>query len=185
MSHARTRSLVTSALLVALLAASAFVSVPVGAVPVTLQTFVVVLVALVFEPGQAAVVLALYLGLGAAGAPVFSGGQGGVAVLVGPTGGYLVGFGLGAVAGALARTRSRLAAPVGDVLAAAVVLAIVYALGASWLARSTGTTLAAAVAGGVAPFVFLDAAKAAGAVVVAVALRKAGLADTPSGIAPM
>jgi len=96
----RIRSLVTSALLVALLAASAWITVPLGTVPATLQTLVVILIALLCTPAQAAATVGAYVLLGAAGVPVFSSAQGGVATLVGPTGGYLLGFLLGASAGA-------------------------------------------------------------------------------------
>jgi biotin transport system substrate-specific component len=140
-----------------------------------------VLVALVCTPGQAAVALGLYLALGAAGAPVFSGAQGGIAVLVGPTGGYLIGFALGAIAGAAVRRLLPGPAPARDAAAAVTVLIVVYAIGAVRLASVTGSGLPAAVAGGVAPFVLFDAAKAAGAVAVAAALRRAGFADTPPG----
>lgn len=100
MRHSRVSSLVTSALLVALLAASAWITLPLGPVPATLQTFVVVLIALICAPSQAAGTLGAYVLLGAAGVPVFSSAQGGVATLVGPTGGYVLGFVLGATAGA-------------------------------------------------------------------------------------
>jgi biotin transport system substrate-specific component len=182
MLHARTRSLAVSALLAALLAVSALISLPVGAVPFTMQTLVVVLVALVCRPGEAAVATGLYLALGAFGAPVFSAGKGGAAVLLGPTGGYLVGFVAGAVAGSLVRRAGgRLAAWVGDVLGATVVLLVVYALGASWLAASLSLGPAKALAAGVVPFLPLDGLKALGAVLVARALRSAGAADTPPG----
>lgn len=177
----RTRSLVTSALLAALLAVSAFMTVPLGPVPFTLQTLVVVLVALVSTPAQAATTLGLYLALGAVGAPVFSGGHAGVAVLAGPTGGYLAGFAAGAVAGAAVRRWIVLPSLPRDLLVATLTLAIVYALGATWLAVSTGATPAEAVAGGVVPFLVPEVAKVAGAIVVAAALRRAGFADTPPG----
>jgi biotin transport system substrate-specific component len=179
---------VTAALLAALLAASAFVSIPIGAVPVTLQTFVVVLVALICSPAVAALALGGYLALGLVGVPVFSGGNGGVAALVGPTGGYLVGFAVGAWAGAAVRRLAACSfrhAPARDALAAATVLATVYALGAAWLALSMGMSARAAVAAGVAPFVLIDAVKATAALAVAAALRRVGLADTPAGISSM
>lgn len=182
-THARTRSLVTSALLAALLAVSALIAVPVGAVPVTLQSFVVVLVGLVCTPRQAVFVVMAYLALGAVGLPVFAGGRGGVAAIVGPTGGYLIGFALGATMGAVVHHAVRARPVARDVAAAITVLVIVHACGATWLAHVAGLGAGAAIAAGVAPFALFDAVKAIGAITVASALRRAGFTDTPSGTA--
>ncbi|MBN2847254.1 MAG: biotin transporter BioY [Coriobacteriia bacterium] len=171
----RTRSLVTAALLAALLAASAWVSVPVGPVPITLQTFIVVIIALVCAPGQAAAAVGLYLLLGAAGIPVFSGARAGVAVLTGPTGGYLIGFLLAAVAGAWIARRPGLPRAAAEMAAAFVVLNLAYVPGTLWLAVATGRTIAEAAAVGVLPFIGFDIAKAAGAIAAVRALARAGV----------
>lgn len=172
----RTRSIVRSALLASLLAASAWIVIPAGPVPVTLQVFVVVLTALLLGPGWAAATIATYIALGAAGVPVFSGGRAGLGVLMGPTGGYLTGFLLGAVAGSFVRRavgeRRRLA---GDIAAAAVVIAVTYLVGTAQLALVANLSPGAAIAAGAAPFIALDAAKAAAAVIAAGSLRRAGL----------
>jgi biotin transport system substrate-specific component len=175
----RTRSLVTAALLAALLAASAWVSVPVGPVPITLQTFVVVVIALVSTPAQAAAAVGLYLLLGAAGIPVFSGARAGIAVLTGPTGGYLVGFWLAAVAGAWIARRPALPRTAADIVAAAAVLGLSYLSGTVWLAAATGRTFAEAASVGVLPFIVFDIAKAAGAVATARALARTGVLASP------
>ena len=178
----RTRNLVTAALMAALLSASAWVTIPIGAVPVTLQVFVVVLAALVLRPAWAAASVAVYLLVGAAGLPVFSGGQGGIGVLAGPTGGYLFGFLAGAWIGSV--VRSRLAPYLGavaDVFGASVLIIVVYGLGMLQLAAVTGMSLGEAMLAGVAPFILPDAMKAAVAATVAVALRRAGVvATTPA-----
>jgi biotin transport system substrate-specific component len=170
------RDVTTSALLAALLAASAVITVPLGAVPLTLQTLVLVLIALTQRPARAALTVGAYLAVGLVGLPVFSGMRGGFGVLLGPTGGYLIGFLAGACAGAWVRARlaargaSRVAV---DAAAAAVVIAIVYALG--WLQLAVVTSMGAlpALLAGVAPFVVPDAAKAAGAIALAPAVRRA------------
>lgn len=79
---------------VALLALSARLSfaLPGTEVPQTAQTLAVLLVGALAGPRRGAALLALYLGLGAAGAPVFADGAAGFAVLAGPTGGFLLGF---------------------------------------------------------------------------------------------
>jgi biotin transport system substrate-specific component len=169
--------MVTAALLAALLAASAWVTIPTQPVPLTFQTLVVVLAALLLDWEWSLAAVGLYVLMGAVGLPVFSGARGGLGVLLGPTGGYLVGFVLAAAMGAASRTllARRLPAVAADALAAAAVVAIVYVIGWPWLARVTGMPPQAAFLAGVAPFLPLDAAKAAAAVGVAAALRRAGV----------
>jgi biotin transport system substrate-specific component len=105
----RTRSLTYELLLVAagslLLALSAWVAVPLpfSPVPVTGQTFAVLLVGSALGARRGAAAALAYLAEGCSGLPVFAGGAAGPHVLVGPTGGYLAGFVLGAfLCGALA-----------------------------------------------------------------------------------
>ncbi len=67
-----------------------------GVVPITLQTFGVLLAGAVLGPLRGFLAVLLYLALGAAGLPVFSGGAAGLTVLYGPSAGYLIGFPLAA-----------------------------------------------------------------------------------------
>ncbi|PSC05598.1 biotin transporter BioY [Alsobacter soli] len=140
----------------ALIGLSAHVALPMWPVPVTMQTFAVLLIGLAYGPRLAAVTVAAYLLEGLVGAPVFTGGP---ATLVGPTGGYLMGFLPAAVlAGALAsrgwsRTPLRVAAAM---LAGSLTI---YVFGAAWLAGFVGPSKAVAL--GVAPFLVGDAIKAA------------------------
>jgi biotin transport system substrate-specific component len=171
------RELVTAALVAALLMAVSGLALPIGIVPVTLQVFVVVLAALLLAPRWAGVSIGVYLLAGAVGLPVFSGMKGGLGVLVGPTGGYLWGFLVGAVAGAFARIaleriygrRGLLA----DSVAAAVVIAGVYLAGWLQLAAVAHLAAGAAFAAGVLPFIAIDIAKGAAAVAVAAGVRRA------------
>src|SRR5450759_290144 len=171
------RELVTAALVAALLMAVSGLALPVGVVPVTLQVFVVVLAALLLVPRWAAVSIGVYLLAGAVGLPVFSGMKGGLGVLVGPTGGYLWGFLVGAVAGAT--TRVALERVVGrrallvDSVSAGVVIAGVYLVGWLQLAAVAHLAAGAAFAAGVLPFIAIDLAKGAAAVAVAAGVRRA------------
>lgn len=174
----RTRSMVAAALVAALMAALGPLSLPFGPVPVTLQTFGVALAALLLAPSWAVAAMALYVALGAAGLPVFSKAAGGLAVVAGPTGGYLIGFVVGAGLAALARTRLRGRHPGGlgaDISAGAVLLAVVYATGTVWLARSLGVSVAQAAAVGVVPFVAGDVVKVGVAIAIAQGVRRAGV----------
>lgn len=83
----------------ALIAACALlpaIQVGAGLVPITLQTFAVLLAGAVLGARRGFFAVLLYVAVGAAGLPVFSGGAAGLAVLAGPTGGYLIGFPLAA-----------------------------------------------------------------------------------------
>lgn len=160
--HALTRTGVTVALGAALTALAAQVAVPIpgSPVPVTGQTFAVLLVGAALGPARAVASMALYVALGAVGLPVFTDGSGGAHVLVGATGGYLVGFLVaGAVAGLAARhghDRSVLR----ELAVAVAASATIYVCGVTWLSASTGMTLGQAVAVGVVPFLLGDALKA-------------------------
>ncbi len=165
-SRARDVALVIGfALLTAL---SAQVVIPLGftPVPITGQTFAVLLAGGLLGARRGAASQALYLGLGAIGLPFFAEGAGGWEVVTGSTAGYLVGFIVAAwVVGSLAergQDRSVLTAVPAFILGTVVI----YALGAGWLAISLGIPLTAAagepsaVAFGVAPFLGGDLIKA-------------------------
>lgn len=154
----------------ALIALSAQVAVPLpfSPVPVTGQTFAVLLLGAALGATRGAAAVLAYLAEGAAGLPVFAGGLAGPAVLLGPTGGYLLGFLPAAwISGALAergwdrRFPSTLAAmTLGDIA--------IFATGVPWLARFVGAENA--IAFGLAPFLAGNAAKivlAAGALPLA------------------
>jgi len=179
-SNSPTRQLVVGGLLAALLASSAWISFPIGTVPLTLQVFVVVLIGLLLPPGPAAMAVGVYLLLGALGAPVFAGGHGGLGVLFGPTGGYLFGFLAGATAGAFVRrllVRRRVREVTADAAAALTTVAIIYALGWLQLALVTDMAPLQAFAVGVAPFLIFDVVKAVAAVGIAVTLRRTGVVE--------
>ena len=172
----RTHQLVTAALVTAVMIATGWISIPFGPVPVTLQVFGVVLAALLLTPGWAATSLGVYLLLGAAGIPVFANGHAGLGVVLGPTGGYLTGFVLGAWLGSLVRGAVRRhgnPAVVADIVAAITVIAAIYAVGWVQLALVLHLGALPAFAVGVAPFLLPDAAKAAAAIVIATAVRRA------------
>lgn len=76
----------------ALIAVCAWITLPLGPVPFTMQTFAVITVAGLLGWKRAVVSVLVYIAIGALGAPVFSGFGGGVGVLTGVTGGYVVGF---------------------------------------------------------------------------------------------
>lgn len=178
-----------AALAAALVSVGAAISIPAGPVPVTLQLLVLAVIVLLLSPGEAFAATALYVALGAIGLPVFSGASGGVGVLLGPTGGFLLGFVAGAPAGAWVRRRVRSWLPgrpmLADVAGVTSLVAVAYGLGWARLAAVTGMGMAAAFSVAVVPFLLPDAMKVVGAIAVARATRRAGLEDRPAdGEAP-
>lgn len=130
------------------------IPVPLVPVPLTLQTLGVMLSGLILGPRLALLAMALYVVLAAIGLPVLPGGRGGLAVFVGPTGGFLIGFIPAAwVVGRLARqsgnrahARSTLQLFMANLTAAIVGGAlVVYAIGVPWLATVTGMAFDKAV----------------------------------------
>jgi len=144
---------------VAFLAALAQVRIQLGPVPFTGQTLGVLLLGTAYGLGLGTLTTAAYVGLGTLGLPLFTGWQGGLAHLMGPTGGYLIGFVLAsALLGWLAewgwdRSYRR---TIGAMVLAEIVI---YLPGLLWLQVVLGTTLAQTLALGLVPFLVGDAIK--------------------------
>lgn len=180
--NARIQSMVRMALFAALLSASALFAAFIYPIPITLQLLFVALAALVLGPKEALGAVALYVALGAAGLPVFSGGRGGLGILAGPTGGFLIGFILAAGLGALVNlilSRTTVPTLVNDILTVLVVGLTIYATGVAWLIISLGLSVSAALAAGVVPFLIPDIIKVTVAIIIAGALRRS-MAKLPS-----
>lgn len=139
----------------------AFVSVrlPFTPVPMTLQVFFVLLSGAVLGPGPGTLSQVIYLSLGSAGLPIFSGASGGLTHLFGPTGGYIVGFcGASLVVGMLVgRRRSNL-----FICFAIMVLGvwIIHTFGVIWLSFVLNSSISKAIRMGSYPFILVDLAKA-------------------------
>ena len=168
------RSLATDAALVvggaALTAGLAQLEIPLWPVPVTGQTLAVLLVGASLGATRGALSMALYALAGALGAPIFSDHSAGVAVLGGPTGGYIVGFVLAAgFTGWLAQRRfeRRL---VSGMLAFVAGSGVVFLVGLPWLKVALGLNWAQTIAGGLTPFIVGGIVKA---VLAALVLRGA------------
>lgn len=169
------RLTVYAALFAALMAAGAFLIIPIGPVPVVLQNLFVLLAGLILGPRGGLAAVAVYLLAGALGLPVFAGGSGGLARFLGPTGGYLVGY-LPAVAvvGLISR-RARPAVGrqvvIWDLLAMLAGMLLIYSCGLFWLKTVTGLNWPQSLALGLFPFLPGDALKIAAAVPLARGLR--------------
>ena len=140
-----------------LLAVSAQFKIPLYPVPVTGQTLVVLLIGMTYGPRLGGVTIAAYLFEGALGLPVFAGGAAGVAVLMGPTAGYLFGFLLAATAMGYLAERGIGRTVVSTIAAMVIGNCVIYLCGALWLANFIGSDQA--IAAGVLPFLYGDALK--------------------------
>ena len=159
--------LTACALMAALLCVLGPLSVPIGPIPLTLATLVIYLLTYIVGTWDATISVLLYLLLGAVGLPVFSGYQGGLARLAGPTGGYLAGFLLLPIVGGLLMERAK-RKPILTGVAMAAGTAVLYFFGTAWFVFLTGNDLGTALSLCVYPFVPFDLLK----IVLAVALGK-------------
>lgn len=161
-----TRGVITCIAATAFVALCAHISVPLPftPVPVTLQNFAVVLLGMLLGPVAGFAAMSVYLAEGLAGMPVFSPhGLGGVAQLLGPTGGFLLSYPLAAaVAGAAVRfLRPRLSLFKVGLLAGFFATLPIFALGAVWLCFSLHLPLASGWHLAVAPFLVGEVLKLA------------------------
>ena len=141
------------------------VRLPFTPVPVTLQTLFVVLAGLVLGPRDGFYAMASYLTFGALGAPVFAGFGFGPAVLIGPTGGYLIAFPAAAlVSGSVFRVLSGRS---GAFAGAALGSSLILAMGSLHLAFIMHLPLATAFTLGAVPFAAGELVKAAAAAILA------------------
>jgi len=143
-----TNKMIKAALMAALTAVGAFIMIPIGPVPITLQSFFVLLSGTLLGKKYGVFAQITYLLLGAFGLPIFSGGRGGLGVIAGPTGGFLISF---AIAAWIAANCSRNKKKDFFILAAAVLSN--YIIGSLYFTFVTGTGIIAALNLTVIPFI--------------------------------
>ena len=174
-TYSRTSYMALCGLFAALMAICSFISIPLGftPVPVNLATLGVFLAGGLLGKKYGTVSIAVYVLLGAVGVPVFAGFKGGVGVLAGPTGGYIIGyiaaaFLVGLLVEVLAPKAGR---AVREILACVIAMIVglfaCYLLGTLWFMVSTHTGVWPSLVSCVFPFLPGDAIKiAAGAILV-------------------
>lgn len=162
-SRERAALLVVGAALLTAAAAQVSFALPFTPVPITGQTFAVLLTGTALGSRLGPASQALYVALGALGLPFYADGEGGWQAATGATAGYLVGFVVAAaVLGALAERRQDRSV-LTAVPAMLMGTAVIYGLGAWWLAVHLDVSAAKAVELGVAPFLLGDTVKLAAA----------------------
>ncbi len=149
----RTRATVAAASFTALIAAGAYLSVPIGPVPLVLQNFFVLLSGLLLGPLHGSLSVAMYLFIGAAGLPIFAGATGGIAHFFGPTGGYLVGFLPAAFVGGLIASSFGRDKLFPCFLALTAGTLCIFILGVPWLKFVSGFSWSKSISLGLLPFI--------------------------------
>lgn len=157
----RVRHIALIVLGAAFVALTAQLVIPTTPVPFTGQTLGVLLVGGALGLRRGAAALTLYVAIGALGVPVFAEGDAGTSVILGATGGYLIGFVVAAaIVGRFAELGwdRRLGASLATML---VGTAVIYAIGVPWLKFTTGLSWSESVTAGLTPFLIWDTAKIA------------------------
>jgi len=170
------KNLVFTALFAAISAVSGFIAVPIPGtpIPIVLQNMMVVLSGMLLGPllGTASTVLFIVSGL--LGLPVLSGGTGGFAKLMGPTGGFIIGYAFSSLAAGLVAGRPTMGkriSVVRTVIAAVLGFFIMYVPGVLHFMRSLDKTFSETMALCVLPYLPGDAVKTVLCVILAKALR--------------
>ena len=178
-----TRRLTLCAVMAAVMCVLAPISLPIGPISITGGTLAIYLTACLLGGKWGTVTTLVYLLLGFVGLPVFSNYMGGAERLVGPTGGYLVGYlpmmFLAGTAAAWAFSRFRDQGGKGVAITLALqflgmvlATAVLYAFGTAWYCVQAGVDLQKALAACVFPFIPFDLAKMAVALLIGLPVRR-------------
>ena len=168
------RNIALSSVLAALISVTAGITIPIGPVPITLQVFFILLILSLAGPKYGTISVLIYILLGAIGIPVFAGYNGGIAILLGPTGGYLFGFSVAVFVGGIIsgkRKKDKQMEIVFLSLGMLVAISVIYLIGFTWLKFSLGISFKDAFTVGVLPFIPIDILKMAFVFPIALRLR--------------
>lgn len=172
----RSRAVVMVGLTVAITAVCAWVVIPLGPVPFTLQMFAITFAICALTPRQAIASIYAYVALGAIGVPVFSGMRAGLGVLAGPTGGFLLGYLVGVPLAVLflyvvkkifKRRAEDKTGIISGIFAGCIFTACAYVCGCAQYMMLTGVPIQVALATCVLPFIVADIVKIALAAICA------------------
>lgn len=160
------QKMVVAAMVSVLIAVCSYIQIPGPYIPFTLQTFAVVLAWKLMGGLRGSLAVTIYLLLGIVGVPVFAGFSSGIGVLIGPTGGYLLGFIPGGIVYAIyqrtiwPKVKHRM---VGDLIMFSIGILLCYAMGFIWFATiyagETELSLLEAFLYTVVPYILPDAVK--------------------------
>lgn len=171
-NHNKVLTMTRCSLMAVVIAILSQIMVPIGPVPFNLAVAGVFMAGLLLPPAAAAAAVGVYILLGCAGLPVFAGFMGGAGALLGPTGGFILGYLPLALFTSLGRQRGAPARAAHMLLG----LACCYAAGTLWYSVSGDVPLMQSLASCVFPFVLPDCTKGVSAMLLAAALRRRGAA---------
>lgn len=157
------RKMVFASLFAAMIAAGAYIKIPLpfSPVPVTMQPLFVFLAGSMLKSKWGTLSVLIYTLLGIAGLPVFAGGASGLGVILGPTGGYIIGFIIAAFVIGHLSEKSGKNDYLSNIFYIGIGLVIVYVLGVAQLAIVAKLDLLQAIAAGMLPFIPGDILKLA------------------------
>ncbi|MEN0587538.1 biotin transporter BioY [Kurthia gibsonii] len=161
---------ILSALFAAIIGIFAQVTIPLPLIPITGQTFAIGLAVTILGLRYGSLSVFIYILLGAIGIPVFSGMSGGLGVVAGPTGGYIIGFLPAAVAIGLYLEKFGFT-KVQAIIANIIGMIVTLAFGTIWLKFSADLSWTGAFMGGVYPFLLVGVIKAILSALAGVAVR--------------
>lgn len=175
-ANSKIKDIVFIGISAALIAVCSWISIPLPTVPITLQTMGICLIAGLLGLKKGTLATVIYIALGAIGVPVFSGFTGGVGIILGQTGGYIIGFVFTALIVGFAsdKFKGRL---LPLILSMVIGILVCYAFGTAWFAvvyakSNEPASLLTILGWCVFPFLLPDAVKVAVAAVLANRLKK-------------
>lgn len=160
----KTKTITTSALFVAVMAICSWISIPIPgtAVPINLGTFGVIMTGYILGKKNGVISVLIFLLLGAIGLPVFHGFTGGLGILTGPTGGFLIGYIALAFCSGMSNdlnAKSSINKQVSYILCVLLGEIILYSAGVMYFMTLTKASLATALLACVLPFLIGDGIK--------------------------
>lgn len=174
----RAKNIIYTAITIALITLSAYITIPFGPVPFTLQTFAITLAMLLFKPKVSISAFLIYLLMGAIGIPVFSAMRGGFGVILGPTGGFLWGYAISVIICSLIQNRcinkvkNKYAYLTFTFLNCGAMTLIAYICGTIQYSIVANITILTAFSTTVIPFIIPDLAKIVVTIVCSKVLEK-------------
>ena len=192
MRNNKIQNLTLTALMAAILCIAGPIVIPIGMVPMSFANMAIYLTIILLDKKRATISVAIYLLIGFVGLPVFAGFTGGAGKLLGPTGGYLIGYlALSLIAGTIIemmyKTKDEDKTFVGSsdkvkrmekninfkqILALVIGTLGLYGVGTIWLMLQSNLTFITALSVGVLPFIFFDIIKIVVAVMLGNSIKK-------------
>ena len=164
-----TKELILSAIFAAVISIFSVMAIPLGAVSITLGVFGILITAVILSPKLSVVSTAIFILLGIAGLPVFGGMRGGIGVILGPTGGYILSYiPMALIVSAMSEKKGFFRA----LSACLFALILCYCLGTCQYMLITETPLEESLIVCVYPFVVFDVIKAVAAVILGQKIKK-------------